>query len=151
MLRMRIILCRANTLNMPCSSSFLYLTLYINIKMIENIGQVHACLFCTNISNPAIRVVLDMFCFDVCFCLFVVFSPARYAFVCRYFTIQCDKSTEKPRPRSLNVKENEDVDDAVEFCKNFDTPTFKFLQIIIFLFISCFCVQWNPCTYEFKY
>ena len=38
------------TLNMSCSSWFLYLTLYINIKMIENIGQVHACLFCTKIT-----------------------------------------------------------------------------------------------------
>ena len=89
MLRMSIILCRANTLNMPCSSSFLYLTLYINIKIIENIGQVMHAYFVLRllISNPAIRVVLDMFCFDLCSCLFVVFSPARYAFVCRYFTI----------------------------------------------------------------
>ena len=146
MLRMRIILCRANTLNMPCSSSFLYLTLYINIKMIENIGQVHACLFCAKIIYPIQQYqqcwICSVLTFVPVYSLFFMapITPARYAFVCRYFTIQCDKSTEKPRPRSLNVKENEDVDDAVGFCKkNFDTHLQKSTNNYMFIHVVLLC------------
>ena len=51
MLQMRIILCRAICITpLTCLVLVRFYTLYINIKMIENIGLVQACLFCTRIT-----------------------------------------------------------------------------------------------------